>query len=222
MKKRFSEAVCAACWILAIVVVFAECATAQNDSTVSSLAEWMGRDITPQQLGPHYTVTMRPQKQVRIIKWNNAGFFKDKPKERFFDWRSYPETWDGKQFSLWGLSALSGAFWGARESYHANPYIFEEIYGVGSESFWGSDAWRRNYIDNDPEQPHKHEYLGNVGRDIWHTFGFGSNVLLFSGTFAIGARKQPIKYRVFNGLVGIGVRSLFASLTYNSLRTRAR
>ena len=215
MKKRFSEAVCATCWILAIVVVFAECATAQGAGISLAECETLNVPYNP-------TVTMHPAKQGRIIKWNNTSFFKDKPKERFFNWRSYPETWDGKQFSLWGLSALSGAFWGARESYHANPYIFEEIYGVGSESFWGSDAWKRNYIDNDPDQPHKHEYFGNVGRDIWHTFGFGSNVLLFSGTLAIGARKQPIKYRVFNGLVGIGVRSLFASLTYHSLRTRAR
>jgi len=197
MKKQFSEAVCAACIILFFAVVFAECATAQ-------------------------TVTMHPQKQGRIIKWNNASFFKDKPKERFFDWRQYPETWDAKQFSLWGLSALSGAMWGAREAYHANPYIFEEIYGVHSESFWGSDAWKRNYVGNDPEQPHKHEYLGNVGRDVWHTFGFSSNVLLFSGTFAIGARKQPIKYRVFNAGVSLAIRTAASFAFYNSLRSKSR
>lgn len=178
------------CLVVALVVIFAECATAQKKN-----------------FGP-------------VIKWNNADFFKDKPRPKAFDWKTYPETWDGKQFAVWGLFAASGMLWGAREAYHADPYIFERVYGVESESFWGSDAWKRNYTDNDPDKPHKKEYLGNVGRDIHHTFGFSSNALLFSGAFIIGARKQPVKYRALNLLLGLGVRSLFASLTYNSLRAR--
>lgn len=183
------------CIVAAVIVLLAEYATAQ-------------------------TVEVRKSQRGPIVKWNNSAFFKDQPRLKAFDWKTYPETWDGKLFATWGLFAASGMLWGAREAYHADPYIFDRVYGVRTESFWGSDAWKRNYVDNDPEKPHKHEYFGNVGRDIWHTFGFSSNALLFSGAFAIGARKQPAKYRALNLILGIGARSLFASLTYNSLRAR--
>lgn len=159
-----------------------------------------------------------PKSHGLTLKWNNAASFKDQPKPKFFNWKTYPKTLDGKQLSTWGVFVASGMMHGAREAYHAQPTVFETRFDVGSESFWGSEAWKRNYVDNDPDKAHKHEYFGNVGRDVWHTFGFASNALLFSGTFIIGARKQPIKYRVANALLGWGARSLAASLTYNALR----
>lgn len=166
------------------------------------------------------TAFTKKQKPGRLIEWNSAEFFKAQLKARAFNWQTYPESVDGKTLLTWGLFAAAGVLHGAREAYHADPYVFERVYGVHSESFWGSDAWKRNYHGNDQAQPHKHEIFGNVGRDVWHTFGFAYTGLMFSGTFAIGVRKQPVKYRIANALIGFGARSLFASLTYNSLRSR--
>ena len=194
-NKVFSYKVVFGCIIAFALVLIGQCAFAQ-------------------------TVTIRRQDRGKIMRWNNAAYFKDTPKRGPFNWRDYPETWDGKQFVTWTLFAASGVMWGAREAYHADPYLFERVYGAGNESFWGSDAWKRNYLDNNPDNPHKSEWAGNVGRDMWHTFGFSSNAVLFSGTFAIGVRRQPVKYRALNLLLGIGTRSLFASLTYNSLRAK--
>ena len=189
---QFSTQVTAFCIVALFVMGLAHCATAQ-------------------------TVEHRRDKSGDL-RWNNHKFFEAQPKIKFTNWKTYPDSWDGKQFVTWGAFAVSGMMWGAREAYHADPYVFERTYDVHPESFWGSDAWKRNYKDNNPDLPHKKEYFGNVGRDVWHTFGFASNAVLLSGSFAIGARKQPVKYRVANFVAGIGIRSLFASLTYNALR----
>ena len=62
--------------------------------------------------------------------WNNSKYFRSydyikAPDKRFFDWKSYTVTWDGKQAAIWGLYALSGVAHGIREAYHADPYLFE-------------------------------------------------------------------------------------------------
>lgn len=191
MKKSFSERVCAACWILAILIVFAELATAQ-------------------------TVELR--KTNPKIPWNNHSYFEARTKTKFLNWHDYSDSWDKKQWVTWAAFAGSGAMWGMREAYHAEPTVFETRWGVSDHSFFGSEAWVRNYRNNDPTQGHKHEWLGNVGRDVHHTFGFGSKALLLGGTFAIGARRQPIKYRVANMAIGWALHSLTATIAYQALR----
>ena len=156
----------------------------------------------------------KPQK----LKWNNHAFFAGRPKAKFLNWQDLPDTWDGEQWATWGAFALSGAMWGMREAYHADPYVFEKRWRVGETSFFGSDAWLRNYKNNDDSQPHKSEMLGNFGRDIHHTFGIGSKVLLVGGTFTIGARAQPIKYRVANLALAWLLNSGAASIAYQLSR----
>lgn len=190
---QFSTQVTAFCIVALLVMGLAHCATAQ-------------------------TVEHRKAQRGSIVKWNQAAYFDTAPKLKPFDWSGYGETWDGKQFTIWAMYAGAGVAFGMREAYHADPYVFERKWGVGSESFFGSDAWKRNYVDNNPDLPHKHEYFGNVGRDVWHTFGFASNAVLLSGSFAIGARKQPWKYKGANFVIALATRSLFASLTYNAFR----
>jgi len=192
-KYIYSEFVSPACAIAFLVVAFASMAGCQ-------------------------TVEQRPGKRGPLAVWNNSEFFETAPKPMALDWTTYMETWDGKQFTTWGAFAIAGILHGSREAYHADPYVFETRWRVGSESWFGSDAWKRNYHGNDPANGHKQEYFGNVGRDVWHTFGFGSNALSWGGVWVISTRKQPVKYRVTNLLLGLGVRSLAASLTYNALR----
>jgi len=153
-----------------------------------------------------------------LVIWDNSKAFNCAPKLKALDWSTYAKTWDGKLYLTWFAYAGAGVSHGMREAYHADPYCFEKKWGVGNESFWGSDAWKRNYQNNDPDQPHKHEFIGNVGRDIWHTAGAASKVVMFSATLGIGVRKQPIKYKILNALIGYGIQSAFATLTYNSLR----
>lgn len=153
------------------------------------------------------------------LRWDNTRVFESATPEKFMDWSLVKYSWDGRTISAWLLSMGTGLAHGMREAYHADPYVFEKRWGVTSESFWGSDAWKRNYINNDPDLPHKHELFGNVGRDIWHTSGFVSKTGLISASFAIGSRGGiPRKYRVANWLIGFGIHSLFATITYKTLR----
>jgi len=152
------------------------------------------------------------------FQWNNAKLFQAQPKEKFLNWSSWTETWDGKQISMWAAYAISGIAHGSREAYHAEPTVFESRFGAGQTSFWGSKAWVRNYIDNNPENPHKKELIGNFGRDFWHTANIVDFVPTVTVSVIIGARKIPIKYRVANALAGVAVRTVFSFITYNSLR----
>ena len=155
--------------------------------------------------------------------WNNSKYFRSydyikAPDKRFFDWKSYTVTWDGKQAAIWGLYALSGVAHGIREAYHADPYLFERRNGVEPTSFWGSDSWKRNYYHNDPDGHHKREFFGNVGRDVWHTFNQVDLVPLGISIAASAKRKHPLKYQIANTLVGLGLRVLFVNITYATLR----
>lgn len=153
-----------------------------------------------------------------LVVWDNSKAFKNAPKLKPLDWSSYAQTWDGKLYATWFAYAGAGVAHGMREAYHADPYVFENRWGVGSESFFGADAWKRNYYGNNPENAHKSELIGNVGRDVWHTAGATSKVVMFSATFGIAVRKHPIKYKILNALIGYGIQSAFASMTYSSLR----
>lgn len=195
-NEKLSNTIAQACLIGFLLICGLHCA--------------FGQDKTPPSNEPDFA-------------WNNSKYFRSydyikAPDKRFFDWKSYTVTWDGKQAAVWGLFALSGVAHGIREAYHADPYLFERRNGVEPTSFWGSDSWKRNYYHNDPEGHHKREFFGNVGRDVWHTFNQVDLVPLGTACITMGARKHPIKYKVANTLVGLGLRVLFVNITYATLR----
>lgn len=150
--------------------------------------------------------------------WNNSAYFEKAPKVKLLNWSDLPETWDGKQYTMWGVDLLAGVMWGMRERFHADRTVYERKWGVGSESWLGSEQWKRNYVDNDPEKPHKTEIIGNFGRDMWHTFGYASGGIVAATSFTIGARKQPLKFRLLNA--GIGGLAWWAgsAATYRALK----
>jgi len=125
---------------------------------------------------------------------------------------------DAAQAGIWSLYALSGVMNGCREAYHAQPTVFETRFRATSLSWWGSEQWRRNYRNNDPSQPHKTELMGNVGRDMWHTFGAGYRVTMQLGAFLNGARNLPMKHRIINAVIGYGIQMAASNITYNLLR----
>lgn len=140
------------------------------------------------------------------LRWDNSAYFKDKAKAPFLDWSDWSKTWDGKQIASWSLFLLSGVAHGIGEEYHKDTHIFERTYGVDPLSFWGSKAWMRNYYGNNPDNGHRPEWFGNVGRDVWHTANFVDSAPLILGTITITLRqKMPLKYRLANlgaGLIG--------------------
>lgn len=158
------------------------------------------------------------------FRWNSSGYFKTdeyklSPDKKLLDWKNYNSTWDGKQFAIWSVFAISGIAHGMREAYHADPYVFETQWKVLEKSFWGSDAWIRNYNGNDVDLGHKPEWFGNIGRDFWHT---ADEVDVWGLSLACtlnGMRNQPKKYRWANLLAGMGIRTVCAFVTYNTLRS---
>lgn len=243
-SKQFSGSVAAACFIAAIIILLGHCALKAQEpdftytvidgkliSVVStdtvSTSQWLPvtsveyRDIDGAivpiiSIGD--TASNGILKTARKIPWNNHAYFEKRTATKFMDWGDYLESWDKKQWSIWGWFAINGIIWGSREAYHADPKIFETRWGAGETSFWGSEAWKRNYWNNDPSAGHKPEWAGNFGRDFWHTSSYVSKSGFYTCSFLIGSRKQPLKYRVANLLIGIAVQSAFINLTYNGLR----
>jgi hypothetical protein len=133
----------------------------------------------------------------------------------------YRITW-GK-VGLWSGMGVAGAMWGARETYRADPSVFERRWGVDEYSFFGSKAWERNYQGNryrnadGGTNPHKPEW-GNTYRDYWHFSGFYSRAITVGAAFTIGAGKQKLKYKLLDMLIGSAVSSTSGWATYKYLR----
>lgn len=121
-----------------------------------------------------------------------------------------------KKIITWASFSVAGSVYGAREAYHANPYCFEQKWGVNKYSFFGSRQWERNYVGNryHSNAIHKDEMFGNFGRDFWHTSGYVSGGLVLGGTFIIGGSKQKNKYKLLDLLIGSICFTLSSSLTF--------
>lgn len=125
--------------------------------------------------------------------------------------------------AVWTGYAVAGAVWGAREAYHADPAIFEKRWGVDEYSFFGSEAWQRNYEGNryaGPDgsiNPHKGDF-GNTFRDVHHFAGVSHNVLVIGCTFGLATGKQKVRHKLLDAALGMVIRSAVSNLTYNYLR----
>lgn len=147
-------------------------------------------------------VALRLQAPEKPLKW--------------YDFKTYRFKGQGKR-AVWIGYAAAGILHGGREAYHAEPTVFEKRFGVSSTSWFGSEQWRRNYEDLDPSKKHKPNAF-NTFRDYYHFSSTTHTAILVSGAVLIGTSKQPVKYKVADTLIAIGLRSATASLTYNMLR----
>lgn len=135
----------------------------------------------------------------------------------WYDFSTYRFRGHKKQW-VWGAYAVAGILHGGREAYHAEPTVFEKRFNAAPLSFFGSEQWKRQYYNRDPEtQAHKPNAL-NGFRDYWHFSGASTKYILIGGAFTIGMSKQPLKYRLIDLLIGAVITSGSASLTYNILR----
>jgi hypothetical protein len=135
---------------------------------------------------------------------------------KWYDFKTYRFKGQGKR-AVWISYAIAGILHGGREAYHAEPTVLEKRFNAGPLSFFGSEQWKRNYFNRDPENGHKPN-LFNPVRDYWHFAGAATKTIWIGGAFTIGMGKQPMKYKLLDLLIGTLITSGSASLTYNLLR----
>ena len=137
-------------------------------------------------------------------------------KLEWYDFSTYRFKGGGKR-AVWIAYAAVGILHGGREAYHAEPTVFEKRFNAAPLSFFGSEQWKRNYFDRDPDNGHKPE-IWNSARDYYHFSHLASSTIWIGGAFTIGMSKQPMKYKLLDLLIGTLITSGTASLTYNILR----
>lgn len=135
---------------------------------------------------------------------------------RWYDFSTYKFKGGGKR-AVWIGYAVAGILHGGREAYHAQPNVFEKRLNAAPLSFFGSEQWKRNYYDRNPELPHKPN-IWNPIRDYYHFSGAATKAIWIGGAFTIGMSEQPVKYKLLDLLIGAVITSGSASLTYNILR----
>lgn len=124
---------------------------------------------------------------------------------------------DDEKMIIFGMYFASGVLQGGREAYHADNDVFEKAFGVGDESFFGSEQWKRQYYSNDPSKGHKPEIF-NFSRDYWHMSGMATKTIWIGGSFVIGSSKQKLRHRIYDIVIGASVSSISAFTTYTLLR----
>jgi hypothetical protein len=135
---------------------------------------------------------------------------------KWYSFRTYRFKGGGKR-AVWIGYAAAGVLHGGREAYHAEATVFEKRFNARPQSFFGSEQWKRNYFDRDPDNGHKPN-IWNPVRDYYHFSGFTTKTVWIGGAFTIGMSKQPMKYKLLDLLIGTLITSGSASLTYNILR----
>jgi hypothetical protein len=135
---------------------------------------------------------------------------------KWHDFKTYRFKGQGKR-AVWISYTLAGILHGGREAYHAESTVFEKRFNASPLSFFGSEQWKRNYFDRDPDNGHKPN-LFNPVRDYYHFSGAATKAIWIGGAFTIGMGKQPMKYKLLDLMIGTLITSGSASLTYNLLR----
>jgi len=152
------------------------------------------------------TLTTQDKKTLRLYS-----------KLQWYDFSTYRFKGSGKR-AVWISYAIAGILHGGREAYHAEPTAFEKRFNAAPQSWFGSEQWKRQYYNRDPENmPHKPN-IWNPLRDYYHFSGTGTKYLLIGGAVTIGASKQPTKYKIIDTLIAFAGFSATASLTYTLLR----
>lgn len=135
---------------------------------------------------------------------------------KWYSFKTYKFKGNKKQWA-WGGYLIAGILHGGREAYHAEPTVFEKRFNAAPLSFFGSEQWKRQYYNRDPENGHKPE-IWNSARDYYHFSHLASSSIWIGGAFTIGMSKQPMKYKLLDLLIGTLITSGSASLTYALLR----
>ena len=142
--------------------------------------------------------------------------YKSEAPLKWHDFKTYKFKGGGKR-AVWIAYAIVGILHGGREAYHAESTVFEKRLGVAPQSFFGSEQWKRNYFNRNPDNGHKPNIFNPV-RDYYHFSGAATKAIWIGGAFVIGTGKQPIKYKLLDLLIGTLITSGTASITYNLLR----
>jgi len=181
--------------VLSILALFFLCNLSAQKNCYTC---WGQNDTVP-------TLTKQDKQAIRLyskLNWHDFSTYKFKGEGKRIVWISY---------------FAAGVLHGGREAYHAEATVFEKRFNAKPLSFFGSEQWKRNYYDRNPELPHKPN-IWNSARDYYHFSGFTAKTVWIGGAFVIGMGKQPMKYKLLDLLIGTLITSGTASLTYNILR----
>ena len=178
--------------LISLVAFFATTSNAQCNGC------WGQNDTVP-------TLTKQDKQALRLYS-----------KLQWYDFSTYKFKGEGKRV-VWISYFAAGVLHGGREAYHAEPTVFEKRFNAAPLSFFGSEQWKRQYYNRDPENGHKPE-IWNSARDYYHFSHLASSTIWIGGAFTIGMSKQPMKYKLLDLLIGTLITSGSASLTYALLR----
>lgn len=124
----------------------------------------------------------------------------------------------GQKAAGLGLAVIGGIGTGMNHAYHADARIFEKKWGVAPASFFGSQAWRRNYRNMDVEQGRK--WGPNIHRDVWHassavaTWGKISAAVVVT----VGEKRRHWSHYVIDAVIVGAAYGVSSHLTYSYLR----
>lgn len=89
---------------------------------------------------------------------------------KWYDFSTYKLKGQGKRI-VWISYAVAGILHGGREAYHAEPTVFEKRLNAAPLSFFGSEQWKRQYYNRDPENQAHKPNIWNPIRDYYHFSG---------------------------------------------------
>lgn len=114
------------------------------------------------------------------------------------------------------LLALSGVIWGLREKTHQRPNFFETAFGASPTSFFGSQQWKRKYIDYDGGDKRPKTKLLSIFpyNDFWHLSWYVVKAVTVGCCIVIGKGLETWGEVAFQFILVFGVTTIAAGLTF--------
>lgn len=114
------------------------------------------------------------------------------------------------------LLAVSGIIWGLREKLHQRPGFFETAFGVSPMSFFGSQQWKRKYIDYDGGDKRAKTKLLSVFpyNDFWHSSWYFVKAVMVGCCLIIGKGLGTWGEVGFYFILVFGITTIAAGLTF--------
>lgn len=116
------------------------------------------------------------------------------------------------------LLAISGAIWGLREKTHQRPNFFELAFGVSPTSFFGSQQWKRKYIDHDGGERMPKTKLLSVFpyNDFWHSSWYVVKAAMIGCCIWIGNNTDGWKSLIIAFILSVAVTTIAAGISFRA------
>lgn len=123
----------------------------------------------------------------------------------------------------WTVLGFTGFMDGAVEGYEFDDRKFFELkYGADPYGFWGSQSWRKIYVNGDPAQGCKTVLGCSLGSfDFYHVSDDLRKLGYIAGgmTIALGAKDQKVMHTLLDFAIGFGVSAVTKNLGMSYIRS---